>query len=124
MGMLITPLSSSFFLVSNERGVSGIYESTMPFWRHGQILLDPVKQTTPKLALRPILGQIYWKKTWVGDRRFGHRNSKNPLHDTSEHSLKRACNILSNDICSMTGCNLDFEFKVNKRLLGSIYVNL
>ena len=51
MGVLITPRSSSFFLFSNKRGVSGIYESTVPpLGDMVRFLRETVKPTTPGLA--------------------------------------------------------------------------
>ena len=53
-------------------------------------------------------------------RRCGHKNSNNALHDTSDHSFGRAYYTLPNDICGMTDCDLDLEFKVKKRLFGGL----
>ena len=67
MGILITPPSSSFFLVLNERGASGICKCAVPpFGDTVRLFLDPVQPTTPGLAWCPILGQIYWKKDGLG----------------------------------------------------------
>ena len=59
--------STSFFLVSNERGVSGIYKHTVPpFGDTVRFFLEQIKPTTPGLAWRPLLGQIYSKKDGLG----------------------------------------------------------
>ena len=52
MGILITPLNNSFFLVSEERGVSGIYESIVPpFGDTVRFFIKQVKQTNPRINL-------------------------------------------------------------------------